>query len=78
VHTGRPLRMRTLVTDAARLTIYDGLAHGELFDRADDPDELRNLYGLPEAAALQAALTNQLTREMLSHSDVSPRPTAFA
>ena len=78
VHTGRPLRMRTLVTETARLTIYDGLAHGELFNRTNDPDEIHNLYGLPEAASLQAELTNQLTREMLSHSDVSPRPTAFA
>jgi arylsulfatase len=70
--------MRTLVTETARLTIYDGLAHGELFNRTNDPDEIHNLYGLPEAASLQAELTNQLTREMLSHSDVSPRPTAFA
>lgn len=78
VHTGRPLRMRTLVTDAARLTIYDGLDHGELFDLSADPSEMRNLYGLPEAAALQADMMEQLGREMMSHSDISPRPTAFA
>ena len=59
-------------------TLYDGLEHGELFDRRNDPDEMRNLYGLPEATTLQADMTNRLTHEMISHSDVSPRPTAFA
>lgn len=77
-HAGRPLRMRTLVTESARLTIYDGLTHGELFDRVSDPDEMQNLYGRPEAADLQARMTDALAREMMSHSDVSPRPTAFA
>lgn len=78
VHVGRPLRMRTLLTDTARLTVYDGLAHGELFNHTADRDEMRNLYDQPEAAALQAQMTNALAREMLSHSDVSPRPSAFA
>lgn len=78
VHVGHALRMRTLVTEDTRLTLYDGLDHGELFNRADDPHEMRNLYGLPEAAKLQADMTNRLTREMMSHADISPRPTAFA
>lgn len=78
VHTGRPLRMRTLLTNEARLTLYDGQEHGELFDRVSDPEEMRNLYGLQEGAVLQAEMTNRLTREMMSNSDISPRPTAFA
>ncbi len=78
VHVGRSLRMRTLVTEEARLTLYTGLDHGELFNRTEDPDEMRNLYGLPEAAALQAEMTGRLTHAMMSHSDDSPRPTAFA
>ena len=78
VHTGRSLRMRTLLTKTARLTIYDGLDHGELFDRADDPDEMQNLFGRPKAAALQAELMGCLAREMMSLADISPRPTAFA
>ena len=78
VHTGKSLRMRTLVTDAARLTVYDGLVHGELFDRVNDPNEMRNLYGQPEGAALQAEMTTRLAQAMMSHADHSPRPTAFA
>lgn len=78
VHTGQSLRMRTLVTEAARLTIYDGLDHGELFDRAADPDEMHNLYDLPEGSQVQAAMMTQLAYEMMAHGDHSPRPTAFA
>lgn len=78
VRSGRSLRMRTLVTPTARLTLYDGIEHGELFDRTNDPDEMNNLFGLTSAAALQAKLTEQLAREMIAHSDLSPRPTAFA
>ena len=78
VHTGQSLRMRTLVTEAARLTIYDGLDHGELFDRAADPDEMHNLYDLPEGSQVQAAMMTQLAHEMMAHGDHSPRPTAFA
>jgi arylsulfatase A-like enzyme len=78
VHTGGSLRMRTLVTEQARLTLYDGLAHGELFDRINDPDETRNLFGLAEGGALQARHMEALVREMMAHSDRSPRPSAFA
>ena len=78
VHTGRSLRMRTLITDTARLTIYDGLKHGELFNRAEDPAEMHNLFGLPEAVRLQTDLMEKLAHEMMSLGDNSPRPTAFA
>lgn len=78
VHTGKSLRMRTLVTNSARITVYDGLAHGELFDRDADPNELRNLFGSPNSAALQADMMARLTQAMMAHSDNSPRPTAFA
>jgi len=78
VHTGRSLRMRTLITDTARLTIYEGLNHGELFNRAEDPAEMHNLFGLPEAVRLQTDLMEKLAHEMMSLGDNSPRPTAFA
>ena len=78
VHVGRSLRMRTLLTDEARLTIYAGLDHGELFDRRTDPDELNNLYGRVEGGALQAEMTAKLLQEIMLLSDESPRPTAFA
>ena len=38
------LRLRTLVTERYRLTVYAGQDYGELFDLHEDPDELRNLW----------------------------------
>lgn len=32
IDAGHPLRMRTLVTPQARLTLYQGHPHGELFE----------------------------------------------
>ena len=78
VHTGKSLRMRTLLTKNDRLTIYDGLEHGEFFDHSEDPGEMRNLFGIPEAVSQQAELMERLAREMMSLDDISPRPTAFA
>ena len=78
VHAGKSLRMRTLLTKNDRLTIYDGLEHGEFFDHSEDPGEMRNLFGIPEAVSQQAELMERLAREMMSLDDISPRPTAFA
>lgn len=71
---GVDTRMRTLVSDDGRLTLYRGHEHGELF-AADDPLELRNLFGKPEGRDLQVHMTEALLREMMSHAETSPRPT---
>ncbi|MBT6276863.1 MAG: sulfatase-like hydrolase/transferase, partial [Chromatiales bacterium] len=78
VRAGRSLRMRSLLTPDARLSIYAGLEHGELFDRRADPSEMNNLFGRSEGAKLQADMMAQLAKSMMMHSDESPRPTAFA
>ena len=72
------LRMRTLVTRDARITTYLGHEHGELFDLASDPDEMNNLWGRPEAAALQGELTQRLLQETLAVANESPRPDCTA
>lgn len=71
-------RVRTLVTDRHRLTLYAGTGWGELYDLVDDPLELDNLWAQPGAATLRAALTERLAREMIDTVDVLPRPTRFA
>lgn len=38
------LRVRSLVTDRYKLTVYPGEPYGELFDLHDDPDELHNRW----------------------------------
>lgn len=75
---GVPLRMRTLLTQTARLTLYDGADAGELFDLEKDPDELRNLFADRSAQAQRAALTERLSRLLMATADTAPIPTHFA
>ena len=78
VGSGQPLRMRTLVTDEARISIYRGETEGELFDLERDPDELHNLWKQGEASALRAEMTEKLARSLMHYDDDSPRPQAMA
>jgi arylsulfatase len=70
--------MRSLVTDRHRLSIYDGVPWGELYDLGGDPHETVNLWNAPDAAKLRAELTERLARTMLANADTSPYPTALA
>jgi len=54
------------------LTLWHGEPRGELFDRAADPHELRNLWDHPEAAGIRADLTERLLRARLALVDVLP------
>lgn len=76
--TGCALRMRTLVTESARLTVYQGSPHGELFDHDADPLELDNLYGKKDGESLRRDLERQLIQEMMRMANDSPRPIAMA
>ena len=79
-HPGFPaaVRARTLVTSRYRLSLYDEVAWGELYDLENDPDEAHNLWDDPAARALRADLTEQLARRMLALRDDCPRPTQSA
>ena len=67
-------RLRTLLADNWRLTIYDGIAAGVLHNLKDDPLELENLWDNPSAKTKRAAMTEQLLRQMIAHSETSPLP----
>ncbi|HEV8016754.1 MAG TPA: sulfatase-like hydrolase/transferase [Stellaceae bacterium] len=71
-------RTRTLVTERYRLSIYDGVEWGELYDRAADPDESVNLWDAPAAQAIRAELLLRLVHKMIEVSETSPNPTATA
>jgi len=71
-------RVRTLLTKGHRLTLYDGVAWGELYDREADPDESVNLWNEPQAASLRAELVLRLARKMIEVSETSPNPSASA
>lgn len=72
------VRARTLLHGKVRVTLYDGVAWGELYDRASDPDECHNLWDEPGSKALRAEMTERLARAMVELSETSPYPTAIA
>ena len=72
---GSPLRMRTLITDSTRFTIYDGYEGSELFDLREDPHEMTNLTG---PGSLRAEMTERIAYALMAANDTSPKPTAFA
>lgn len=77
---GRPAgltRLRTVVTDDARLTVSEG-GGGELFDLSADPDELVNLYDDSGAGVLRAEMRERLLETLISTADRSPFPAQFA
>jgi arylsulfatase A-like enzyme len=76
--TGHPARMRTLRTRQHRLTLYHGLAEGELYDLDTDPNEDINLWHEPAARQCRDELVLQLLQEMMRVASHTPRPTAAA
>jgi arylsulfatase A-like enzyme len=80
VYMGFPsrARVRTLVTDRYRLSVFDGVEWGELYDLREDPYEMANLWFDPDRQELLRDLLARLSREMIANSETSPRPTGLA
>jgi arylsulfatase A-like enzyme len=72
------VRLRSLLHGHCRISVYDGVRWGELYDRAADPDELHNLWDEPGSRGLRAEMTERLARAMIAHADTSPYPTQIA
>jgi arylsulfatase A-like enzyme len=66
------LRTRTLIRDSWRLTLWEKMEGGELFDRARDPHELRNLWFDADYARIKAELIEAMLRETIRLSDTAP------
>lgn len=73
-----PLRVRTLVTGRWRLSVRADEPWGELYDLAEDPLELNNLWADPAHTAVRADLTMRLVQEMQRHIDDVPLPLQVA
>lgn len=73
-----PVRIRTLITERERLTLYAGRSFGELYDLEADPEELENLWSVPERFEMRAALTRALAEEMACLVDPGVVPAASA
>ena len=66
-------RARTLITPDRRLTLYEGAGWGEVYDLANDPDEMRNQWDEP--GSRRAELAEELARKMMALTDTSPLAT---
>jgi len=73
-----PVRMRSLVTQRHRFSVYDGVQWGELYDLVDDPCEMRNLWDEPSMREVRYELLERMLRAMMSATDTSPLPTHLA
>ena len=70
-----PPRVRTLVTQGWRMTLYHGVDWGELYDLENDPSELVNLWDDPSAGDARAECMERLARQQIALVDRSPMPT---
>lgn len=71
-------RMRTLVTKEARITRYQNLDRHDLYDRANDPDELENRWADAGSTALRQEMGERLTEQMIAAANPSYRPNYIA
>lgn len=71
-------RVRTLQTNRFRMSVYDGVAWGELYDLFEDPYETRNLWLDSAYTRHKSDAMEQLMRTMLASSETSPYPSALA
>ena len=73
-----PVRMRTVLTEQYRLSIYDQPDWAELYDLVNDPHELNNLFDDPAAQGIRARMFEAMAREMMLTDDRAPLPTGRA
>jgi len=69
-----PTRARTLVTGDWRMTLYHGVAWGELYHLGEDPHELVNRWDEAALVGVKAALLERLARLQMALVDRSPLP----
>lgn len=72
------VRMRTLVSQRYRLSLYEGADWGELYDLEQDSEEVVNLWDHPEYLDTKNQLLKALVQSMIGYSETSPYPTALA
>jgi len=69
-------RLRTLITEKHRLTLYDGYNDvGDVFDFSNDPDEVNNLWNVDKE--LKNNLLEKLLREIISIRPRTPKRNAY-
>jgi len=70
------IRLRTLITEEHRLTIYDGFDDfGDIFNYKDDPYEVNNLWNIEKE--LKNQLLEKLLREIINLQPRKPKRVAY-
>jgi arylsulfatase A-like enzyme len=72
------LRLRTLVTERHKITVYPGEQYGELFDLQDDLQELHNLWEDPRYQTLKRHLRGELMERLVLTDSPLPRRLCHA
>ena len=75
---GRSPRVHTIRTKNWRLSMFEGMPWGELYNLDTDPGELHNLWDAPEHSKQRATLIERLAHLQISNVDRVPWPTSQA
>ena len=75
---GMPPRVHSIVDQRWRLSVYDGLDWGELYDLQSDPGEFANLWHSGKHTVVRGRLFERLARAEIEHVDRVPLPTGLA
>ena len=67
-----PARVRAMVTDEWRYTVYRDQPWGELYDLREDPNETRNLWDSPDHRETRMHLSERMTHHLIAQMDESP------
>ena len=70
--------MRSVLDGRYRISVYDGVPFGELYDWVNDPHEVHNLWDESSARSIRAEMTEKLARSMIDMAETSPYPTRIA
>ncbi len=71
-------KVRTLVTDQHRITVYTHTDEGELYDLSNDPFEIVNLWDDPAHLITKSDMLFQLAQEMADLTDTTRLPVMLA
>ena len=74
----KPARVRTLVTDEWRMSMYGDQPWGELYHRNIDPKDTQNLWADSAYSAAKLELSMKLNQHLIDLMDPSPRATRLA